>query len=247
MPINKYLIPSFSTPIDPASFGLKPVQFITESMGLAEHKRLAKAAARKAQDGPVLLNCEKYPRNADAGKQLLEAVDEPDRDVSIYLPSANVRPWEGAGETPGAGADRLDEIRRVRREMEESGAARGTHITIDAWQPYDRDGHGICFAGLSPMETWRLMVLQRLCVAEEARLPVRAVLGLLMIHNGAPIEIEARVPVDDLVAQTRFLTRRGVEPILLAGWSDLRHMKSRNGKLPFTLEDRRAIEAFAKA
>jgi hypothetical protein len=254
MAINKYLIPSFTTPIDPASFGLKPVQFIGESMGIEEHKRLAKSASRvrdsRGDAGPVLLNCEKYPDNAKAAKEILEAVDEltlTSKDVSVYLPSANVRAWEGAGETPGGGVDRLDEIRRARRQMEAAAAFRCSHVTIDAWQLYDRDDHGICFAGLSPMETWRLMVLQRICVAEETRLPVRAVIGIVMVHNGAKIETEARVPTDDLIAQTRFLVRRGIEPILLAGWSDLRYDKTREGRMPFTREDRRAIEAFAKA
>ena len=257
MPVNKYLIPAFTTPVDPATFGLKPVQFITEAMGLEEHKRLAKIAARKLQDGPILLNCENYPDNNKASKELLETVrttrDAAARgeggtlDISMYLPSANVRPFEGAGQTPGASVDRLDEIKRCRREMEVSGTHLGTHITLDAWQPYHRDGHGICFAGLSPMETWRLMMLQRICVAEETRLPVRAVFGIFMLPNGAKVDIEPKIPIDDIIEQTRFLTRRGVEPIFMAGWSGVRYEKTKQGRLPFTSEDRRYIEAFAKA
>ena len=55
------------------------------------------------------------------------------------------------------------------------------------------------------------------------------------------------MPTDDLVEQTRFLVRRGVEPILMAGWSGVQYEKTKEGRLPFTPEDRRAIEAFAKA
>ena len=252
--MNKYFIPAFKTPIEPSRFGLKPVQFITEAMGLEEHKRLTRLAARRQEDGPILLNCENYPDNNAASKQLLLTPEEPGtrvgagrRDISIYLPSANVRPFEGAGMTAGGGKDRMDEIRRCRREMELSGMPLGTHVTLDAWQLYHRDGHGICFAGLSPMETWRLMVLQRLCVAEELRLPVRAVLGITMIANGAKVETEPRVPIDDLVEQTRFLVRRGVEPILMAGWSGVYYEKTRDGRMPFNNDDRKAIEAFAKA